>query len=101
MYTDGEYHNTAHILVDPWRYPSYISTMENNDSNNDLDLKKLEVRVEELIRICNRLKQENSTLRTSQSDLVNERAELVEKTELARTRVESMITRLKTLESSS
>jgi len=90
-----------HILVDPWRYPSYISRMESNDNNNDLDLKKLEVRIEELIRICGRLKQENTTLRTSQADLVNERAELVEKTELARARVESMITRLKTLETGS
>ncbi|MCU7959992.1 MAG: TIGR02449 family protein [gamma proteobacterium symbiont of Bathyaustriella thionipta] len=75
--------------------------MESNNNNNDLDLKKLEVRIEELIRTCARLKQENTTLRSSQTDLVNERAELVEKTELARARVESMITRLKTLETGS
>jgi len=64
----------------------------------DVDLKALEVRVEELITACQYLKDENKTLKVKQDHLVNEKAELVEKTELAKTRIESMITRLKSLE---
>ncbi len=64
----------------------------------EVDLKALEVRVEELIRACDFLKQENHTLKEKQENLVNERAVLIEKTELARTRIESMIGRLKSLE---
>jgi cell division protein ZapB len=76
--------------------------MNNSDSpenSTELDLRKLEVRVDELIRACNHLKDENKSLRTSQENLVAERAALIEKTELARARVEAMITRLKAMES--
>ena len=65
----------------------------------ELDLKKLEVRVEELIRACTQLKEENSSLRSQQESLVAERADLLEKTEHAKTRVEAIITRLKSMES--
>lgn len=67
--------------------------------NADLDLRKLEQRVEELIHACSYLKDENKSLRARQDSLVAERAALIEKTELARTRVEAMITRLKSMES--
>jgi cell division protein ZapB len=76
--------------------------MNKSDSPNDmteLDLQKLEVRVEELIRACSLLKDENKSLRTRQENLVAERAALIEKTELARAKVEAMITRLKAMES--
>jgi cell division protein ZapB len=62
------------------------------------DLRKLEQRVEELINACSYLKDENKSLRARQDSLVAERATLIEKTELARTRVEAMITRLKAME---
>lgn len=65
---------------------------------DELDLKKLENRVDELIKAVERLQQENRTLRDSQTSLVSERAQLIEKTELARTKVESMIQRLRALE---
>ena len=45
-----------------------------------------------------RLKDENASLRARQESLVSERAELIEKTELARNRVEAMISRLKAME---
>ncbi len=64
----------------------------------DYDLDTLERQVEELIRTCRQLREENKSLRTRQDHLVAERAELIEKTELARSRVESMITRLKSME---
>ena len=62
------------------------------------DLDTLERQVEELIRTCRRLREENTSLRARQDILVAERAELIEKTELARSRVESMISRLKSME---
>lgn len=65
---------------------------------SEQDLRALELRVEELIRACGHLKNENKSLKARQEDLLSERAELIEKTELARTRVEAMITRLKSLE---
>ena len=64
----------------------------------ELDLKKLESRVDELIKAVDRLQQENKTLRSSQTSLMKERTQLIEKTELARTRVETMIKRLKDME---
>lgn len=68
------------------------------DDETELDLNKLEVRIEELIRTCTYLTDENSSLRSRQNSLVAERAALIEKTELARNRVEAMITRLKSME---
>jgi len=65
---------------------------------DELDLKKLETRVDELIKAVGRLQQENKTLRDSQTHLMTERTDLIEKTEMARTKVEAMIKRLKTLE---
>lgn len=67
----------------------------------DTDLKILESRVDELIQRLSAVKGENISLRESQSALITERARLIEKTELARTRVEGMITRLKAMESDS
>jgi cell division protein ZapB len=64
----------------------------------DTDLKMLELRVDELIQRLTAVKNENRSLRESQSTLITERARLIEKTELARSRVEAMITRLKAME---
>jgi cell division protein ZapB len=64
----------------------------------DFDLDTMERQVDELIRTCRRLREENASLRARQEILVGERAELIEKTELARSRVESMISRLKSME---
>ncbi len=79
---------------------SILAGMSSKDqsSETELDLKRLEVRVEELIRAVRQLKEENTGLRSREDALVNERASLMEKTELAKTRVESMITRLKSME---
>jgi cell division protein ZapB len=64
----------------------------------NFDLDTLEQQVEELIHTCRQLRDENASLRARQESLVTERAELIEKTELARNRVESMISRLKSME---
>ena len=63
-----------------------------------LDLAALEGRVDELIRTIDRLSSENRALKSQQVALSAERSLLIEKTEMARTRVESMIARLKAME---
>lgn len=82
------------------KLPTILMPMTEKETQNptELDLQALEVRVEELIRACSYLKDENKSLRMRQDNLVAERAALIEKTELARTRVEAMITRLKSME---
>jgi cell division protein ZapB len=66
-----------------------------------LDLGALERRVDDLIRTVETLKTENSALRVQQDNLINERAVLIEKTEQARSRIESMISRLRAMETRS
>ena len=76
--------------------------MKPEDKNQVLeaDLNKLEARVDELVRTIMLLKDENKSLRSQHDHLMAERSALIEKTETAKTRVEAMITRLKSLESS-
>jgi cell division protein ZapB len=69
-----------------------------NTENQSVDIKDLEEKLEELIQRYTDVKSENTTLKTKQDALVKERAKLVEKTNLARTRVEAMISRLKNME---
>ena len=68
-------------------------------SVSEQELRALETRVEELIRACAHLKEENKDLRYRQAQWNAEKASLVEKSELARSRLEAMIARLKSLES--
>ncbi len=74
--------------------------MNNEDQKTGIetDLLNLEKKVDELVAFISALQEENRTLRVRQKSLNSERAELIEKTELARIRVESMITRLKSME---
>jgi cell division protein ZapB len=64
----------------------------------DVELKRLERRLEELVAVCRQLKEENRSLRQRQDNLMVERASLMQKNEQVRTRVEAMIGRLKTME---
>lgn len=68
------------------------------DENQDVDLQTLEQRLDELTEYCHRLRIENRSLKRKQEELVRERAQLIEKTTLAKTRVEAMIMRLKSME---
>lgn len=61
-------------------------------------LSALEAKLDRLIQFCERLSEENRKLRDQQTGWLRERTRLIEKNELARTRVEAMITRLKSLE---
>ena len=62
------------------------------------DFAALESKVEDMIDLCETLGRENKALRAQQQNWTTERAKLIEKNELAKSRVESMITRLKSLE---
>ena len=72
-----------------------MSTVENDPST---ELQELENKLDALIAQYDLLKNENSSLKAKQEALVKEKAKLLEKTTLARTRVEAMITRLKAME---
>ncbi len=80
--------------------PIYSGHMTKNTAQQvvDQDLKRLEFRLEELIRTIDRLKEENRSLRVQQNHMTTERAQLIERNEMARSRVEAMITRLKAME---
>jgi cell division protein ZapB len=64
----------------------------------DLELKRLEKRVDELVALNRQLQEENRALRVRHDTLTTERASLLHRNEQVRTRVEAMIGRLKTLE---
>lgn len=75
--------------------------MERDQQSSDLerlDLEALESQVDDLITTCSQLTEENRALRDQQASLIAERASLIEKSELARARVEAMIARLKAME---
>ena len=58
----------------------------------------LSEQLDRLLEHVRRLKEENRSLRQSQEQLSGERAGLMERNEQARSRVETMIQRLKSLE---
>ena len=67
-----------------------------DQSMEEMDI--LERRVSQLIALTEQLSRENKALRTQQNNWSVERAKLIEKNELAKSRVESMIGRLRSLE---
>ena len=73
-----------------------VAAMKPADSADAVQ--QLAERVEKLVELVRRLADENRSLRTSQEQLIGERAALLTKNEQARSRVEAMILRLKSLE---
>ena len=65
---------------------------------NQTELEKLEYQREELLRLVQQLKEENNSLRNQQMNLHQEKSHLLEKNEIAKSRVEAIISRLKSLE---
>ena len=73
--------------------------MENKiNLNFEGDLKRLEDRLDDLVKICNQLQTENKSLKEKQETLSRERATMGQKNEEVRARVEAMIVRLKSME---
>jgi cell division protein ZapB len=62
------------------------------------ELERLEKRLDELVVICNQLKEENRSLKQRQDSLIADRATLLQKNEQVRARVDAMIGRLKAME---
>jgi len=71
---------------------------ETSEWLGELGVSELARRVEELSRLCDGLREENNALRARQSVLLAERAQLIDRNNLARNRVESVIARLKNME---
>ena len=61
------------------------------------DSDKFEEKLDQLIELCQQLKQENQALREREAGLVGERGQLIEKNEMARQKIETMISRLRNL----
>ncbi len=72
--------------------------MTDNNTTQPSDIIALEEKLDDLIQRYNTLRIENQSLQTKQEELVREKAKLIEKTSTARHRVESMISRLKSME---
>jgi cell division protein ZapB len=68
---------------------------------DDQDLKALTKKIDDLIQFCGQLDNENRKLKAEALSWQQEREQLVEKTETARSRVEAMIGKLKAIEQES
>ncbi len=80
----------------------YIAHMADNvNTTFEHELKRLEKRVDALVRVCDQLQDENKSLKQRQDVLTGERANLLQKNEQVRARVEAMIGRLKAMEQGS
>ena len=95
----------AAAVIDPLRVSQYSGQLafirlvigQKNIMSDEL-LLSLETKLDRLILLTGRLQQENAELKARESDWQRERVRLVEKNELARSRVEAMITHLKNLD---
>ena len=82
--------------------PLYIGPMANDTPKTvvEMDLKRLEHWLDDLIQTCDRLNEENRQLRAQKDELLHEREALLQKSDQARSRVETIISRLRAMENS-
>lgn len=73
--------------------------MNSTTKSTSEQIEVLANQVQQLIDYCERLKLDNQLLRERSQSLVVDKANLIEKNEMAQHRVESMIVRLKAMES--
>ena len=64
----------------------------------DKQLQALAQKIDQLIGLCNELNRENQLLKAENAGWQQERQDLIDKNELARSKVEAMINRLRTME---
>lgn len=62
------------------------------------NLENLEEKIDELVALCGALDKENKSLRNNENEWLSERRQLLIKNETARSKVEAMIARLKSME---
>ncbi len=63
-----------------------------------MEIKDLEIKIDELIQLCDQLERKQAVMETDRETWLSERTRLMEKNEMAKSKVEAMIRRLKTLE---
>ena len=85
-------------LILPRRVSILIAMAETKNTSFEHELRRLEKRVDALVRVCDQLQDENKSLKQRQDILTAERANLLQKNEQVRARVEAMIGRLKAME---
>ncbi|MDQ7072679.1 MAG: TIGR02449 family protein [Gammaproteobacteria bacterium] len=61
-------------------------------------IQQLEQQVDDLLQVSRRTQEENMLLKSQKAAWLSERAQLTEKTDFARTRIEKMMERLKELD---
>ena len=88
-------------LLKAVRQLSHQTDSDSVDTMEDTDLQALMARLELLIDRVEQLKSQNGLLLAQEKTWREERAHLIEKNEIARRKVESMISRLKALEQDS
>jgi cell division protein ZapB len=80
--------------------PNIPDMSDASHNNFEIELRRLEKTVDELLAQVAQLREENRALRQRQDSLSSERSTLLQKNEQVRARVEAMIGRLKMLEHS-
>ena len=65
---------------------------------SDSALKTLEAKIDELIAFAAHLQKENDRLRERETSLLTERASLIEKNQVVRQRVETIVSRIKAMQ---
>ena len=63
-----------------------------------MEIKDLEIKIDELIQLCDELERKQAILEADRETWLSERTRLLEKNEMVKSKVEAMIMRLKTLE---
>jgi cell division protein ZapB len=91
---------SIHHGIDRAGQPHYIGRMTTKMTPSliDAELSRLEELVAGLLETVERLSQENRSLRIQQDSTASERANLLEKHDQVRSRVDAIVTRLKSLE---
>ena len=90
---------TLFIILDDFNVVSAITLlMTPSEKDPSTELEALEAKLDTLITKFSQLKNENKSLKVKQDALVREKDKLLEKTTLAKARVEAMIARLKAME---
>lgn len=63
-----------------------------------MEIEDLERKIDELIAVCDELEKKQAIMETDRDTWLHERTRLLEKNEMAKSKVEAMIMRLKALE---